>query len=67
MTSENDDADLLVACRDCNADFVITSGQRKWFIERDLSVPKRCPACRMARRQERAADQSSAMFAPGTK
>jgi ribosomal protein L36 len=55
MTSENENDDLLLACRDCNADFVITSSQRKWFIERSLTVPKRCPACRLARRQEREA------------
>lgn len=37
-------------CRDCQAEFVFNAS---WFETRQMSVPRHCDACRMARRQER--------------
>ena len=53
MSSELHDDDLWLACKDCGADFAMSGSERKFFEERGLYQPKRCPACRSARRQER--------------
>jgi hypothetical protein len=57
MSSDNDtdNDDLLLVCKDCGNDFTFTAGERRFFTERSLTLPKRCPACRAYRRQEREA------------
>lgn len=36
----------LVKCRDCNRYFLLPKSEKKWFEERNLVAPKRCPRCR---------------------
>lgn len=40
-------------CMDCKKVFEMTSGEIKWYEEKNLIIPKRCPECRHARKQAR--------------
>lgn len=40
-------------CRDCGRPFDIDAGERSWFLEREMSLPRRCRPCRAARRDGR--------------
>lgn len=40
-------------CRDCGKSFEITRAERIFFESRGLALPKRCPACRKARKEAR--------------
>ena len=40
-------------CRDCGKSFEITRAERIFFESRSLALPKRCPACRKARKEAR--------------
>lgn len=42
--------DKLLRCIDCGADFTFTVGEQRYFFSKGLSVPKRCPQCRLKRR-----------------
>jgi len=37
-------------CMGCSASFWLTPGERRWFDAKELSLPRRCPACRAVRR-----------------
>ncbi|RMG16595.1 MAG: hypothetical protein D6731_05885, partial [Planctomycetota bacterium] len=38
------------SCVACGDAFLLAPGERRFFRERDLALPRRCPACRAARR-----------------
>ena len=38
-------------CRDCGQPFTLTSSEQDFYVGRNLSLPKRCVACRQARRR----------------
>jgi CxxC-x17-CxxC domain-containing protein len=47
-------ADKPLACRDCGADFVFTTGEQEFFAMKGLmNEPSRCPTCRAQRRSGR--------------
>ena len=48
--------DTQRTCRDCSEEFVIVENEAKWFEDRDMQLPKRCPNCRRKRRAEREAE-----------
>lgn len=39
-----------ITCIDCGVEFEFEVGEQEYFKDRGLSKPKRCPACRKARR-----------------
>ena len=43
--------DKLLRCVDCGADFTFTVGEQRYFLSKGLSTPKRCPRCRLKRRE----------------
>ncbi|HEY5523807.1 MAG TPA: zinc-ribbon domain containing protein [Clostridium sp.] len=45
--------DKILICQDCQEEFVFTVGEQEFFEEKEFSEPKRCPACRRARKEER--------------
>jgi len=45
-------APLELCCEGCGDSFVFSAGEARYFRERGLVQPKRCPACRAARRKE---------------
>jgi len=47
-------ADKTLVCRDCGKQYVFTSGEQAFYLEKGLThEPQRCPACRSNRRRER--------------
>lgn len=40
-------------CRDCGKVFEITRAERVFFESHNMALPKRCPACRKARKEAR--------------
>ena len=40
-------------CRDCGKVFEITRAERIFFESHNMALPKRCPACRKARKEAR--------------
>ncbi len=48
--------DRTLTCRDCGEAFVFSSGEQAFFAGKGLQHdPQRCPSCRQAARQTRAA------------
>ena len=41
------------ACRDCGKAFEISRSERIFFESHNMALPKRCPACRKARKEAR--------------
>jgi hypothetical protein len=52
MNEKQPDDEVVVECRDCYSAFVLTPGERSWFEARGLQLPRRCSACRSARRAQ---------------
>lgn len=48
--------EVQLICVDCDASFSFTSGEQRFYAERGLPKPARCPECRAKRRAERNAD-----------
>lgn len=46
----NSKGSFPVLCKDCNQYFLQDRDTVQWYKKRDLVVPKRCPACREARK-----------------
>src|SRR6516165_1215494 len=44
--------DLLLTCSDCGQEFTFSSEDQAFFRERGYSTPKRCRACRQAKKNE---------------
>lgn len=40
-----------IVCCDCGESFLFTGGEQKYYEERKLSEPKRCPVCRAKRKE----------------
>lgn len=49
--AQSDTPDLVLRCVDCGAGFTVTPGEAEFYRDRQLRLPKRCVACRKARRQ----------------
>lgn len=41
-----------LTCIQCGAGFTFTAGEQAFFYDKKLQPPKRCPACRQARKQD---------------
>jgi hypothetical protein len=44
------EGDALITCSDCGEPFLYTAGQRKRYISKGYSDPKRCKTCRDRRK-----------------
>lgn len=51
MTPEASHNDKVLLCCQCNKPFTFTGGEQKFFAQRNLMWPKRCPQCREERRR----------------
>jgi hypothetical protein len=47
------DMSVQKICRDCGKPFEITRAERIFFESHNMALPKRCPACRKARKEAR--------------
>ncbi|TAK28192.1 MAG: zinc-binding protein [Chloroflexota bacterium] len=55
--------DRTLKCRECGSSFVFTAGEQGFYAEKGLmNEPKRCPSCRMQRRQERTGSTTREMY-----
>jgi len=43
--------DKVIRCVDCQQSFRFSCGEQKYFFERGLKEPRRCPACRELRKR----------------
>jgi CxxC-x17-CxxC domain-containing protein len=51
--------DKVIRCSDCGADFTFTADEQELFQSRGYTnEPKRCPACRQARKSEKFGNNS---------
>lgn len=48
--------DLLIHCADCGEAFSLSTNEQRFYAERGLPNPVRCPDCRARRRSERNGD-----------
>ena len=49
--------DLQLTCVDCEGVFLFTAGEARYFLSKELSIPKRCKPCRNARRSRIVPDE----------
>ena len=42
--------DKTIICVECRKPFVFSAGEQRFYYEKELSIPKRCPRCRLYRR-----------------
>jgi CxxC-x17-CxxC domain-containing protein len=45
--------DKVLTCADCGEEFVFTASEQDFYAQRGFSDPKRCGACRTARKASR--------------
>lgn len=45
--------DKTLTCQDCGQSFTFTADDQEFFATKGYTEPKRCPACRSARKAER--------------
>ncbi len=45
--------DKILVCADCGQQFVFTASEQDFYAQRGFSEPKRCSACRIARKAAR--------------
>lgn len=48
-----------ITCPDCGNDFLFTKGEQEYYAIKQLSDPKRCKACRAARREQKSTTASA--------
>lgn len=53
MASCDSNISVRKTCRDCGKPFEITKAERIFFESHNMALPKRCPACRKARKEAR--------------
>lgn len=46
-------ANKILKCKDCDDDFVFSEDEQEFFREKNFTEPKRCPACRKAKRESK--------------
>nr|DAZ30332.1 MAG TPA: putative zinc-ribbon domain protein [Caudoviricetes sp.] len=51
--SRDGDTSIEKTCRDCGKVFAISRSERIFFESHNMALPKRCPACRKARKEAR--------------
>jgi len=60
------DQDIQVVCQDCGQEFTFTAAEAAFYREKSLNAPpKRCKACRGARREGQAGGRSQRQHATG--
>jgi len=57
--SKGEHTDQEIACVDCDVTFLFSAAEAAFFAERELAVPRRCRACRSARKRRQASRQAA--------
>jgi len=50
---ENTYQDIELTCADCGCNFVFSAEEQQFYAEKGFASPKRCNACRSARKKQR--------------
>ncbi len=50
-------AEIQVICKDCQKEFTLSDAEQKYFLQNGLVLPKRCLACRRARKKSKRDEQ----------
>jgi hypothetical protein len=37
---------ITLKCKDCGAEFEVTTGEQDWYAKKGWELPKRCKGCR---------------------
>ena len=45
--------DQVITCADCGREFTFTASEAQFYADRGFSTPRRCPACRAAKKAAR--------------
>jgi len=43
---------MKIICKICKQEFEWSEGEQKFYADRSLAPPKRCPSCRAKKKQE---------------
>jgi CxxC-x17-CxxC domain-containing protein len=57
--------DKILVCADCGQQFVFTASEQDFYAQRAFSEPKRCGACRTARKASRSDGGHAGGFGAG--
>jgi len=49
--------DKKLVCCECGAEFTFSIGEQRYFDSKGLSIPKRCPVCRLKRKRTLVPDE----------
>ena len=54
--------DEVILCKDCGEYFILSKSHREYYLGKGLSIPKRCSACRLSRREQKVKEEISKMW-----
>lgn len=54
---EREREDLYIKCVECGDEFIFEVGEQEYYKKNNLFIPKRCPACRRAKRLSKEATE----------
>ena len=58
------DQDQTIACKDCRVEFVFTAGEAQFYADKGFQVPRRCKACRAAKKAQDQGNNNAAAPIP---
>lgn len=50
MAEQNYMETIYIRCVSCGNEFSFEPGEQRYYAEHELSLPRRCPACRLQRK-----------------
>ena len=59
---EKEQEEKEVTCKECGEIFTITESEERFYTDKGLYLPKRCPKCRARRKEEK--DNSDRKWPP---
>jgi len=59
-------ADQVITCTDCGQDFVFTESEQAFYADRGFTTPRRCAACRAAKKAARGDSGGSSSYGGGS-
>ncbi len=58
-------SDKTLTCADCRQEFTFTASEQQFYADRGFSEPRRCPACRAARKAQRDSGGGASSYGGG--
>jgi len=57
--------DQVITCADCGREFTFTASEAQFYADRGFSTPRRCPACRAAKKAARGTSSGGGSYSSG--